>query len=66
MLAANGKTHDKTRHSINPATLATVTNIVQLFNVSFSVKPLNLPTTQNPLSFIQERNIAPKPMAIKI
>lgn len=56
---ANGRSFESARHSINPLTDTTVTTTVQVFSVSFSVNPLNLPTTQNPLSFIQEKIIAP-------
>ena len=37
----------------------------QVRSVSFSVMPLRRETTQKPLSFIQEQNIAPKPMEVK-
>ena len=39
---------------------------VQLRRVSRSVKPLRRPITQNPLSFIHEQIIAPKPIARKM
>ncbi len=39
---------------------------LQVLSVSFSVNPLNLCTTQNPLSFIHESVIDPKPIAKKI
>ena len=52
--------------AISPTRLLTDTTTVQVFNVSFSVNPLSLPTTQNPLSFIQESIIAPKPIAQKM
>lgn len=46
--------------------LLTVAMTVQVLRVSFSVKPLRRPTTQKPLSFIQERIMPPKPMAQKM
>jgi hypothetical protein len=62
----SGKICENTRHSIRPATDATLTMTVQVLSVSFSVKPLSLPTTQKPLSFIHDRNMAPKPMAMNM
>ncbi len=44
----NGRTTESNRQVSNPTILFTVT--VQVFSVSFSVNPLNLPTTQKPLS----------------
>ena len=63
---AIGSNFANTRQTSNPTTLLIDTTIVQLFNVSFSVKPLSLPTTQKPLSFIHESIIAPKPIDKKM
>ena len=38
---------------------------LQVRSVSFSVMPLRRLTTQKPLSFIHDMNIAPKPMEVK-
>jgi hypothetical protein len=54
------------RQFSNPTILFTVTTTDQVFSVSFSVKPLNLPTTQKPLSFIHDTNMAPKPIAMNL
>jgi len=48
-----------------PITESAVSWTLQVRSVSFSVMPLRRFTTQKPLSFIQERNIAPKPIAVK-
>jgi phospholipase/lecithinase/hemolysin len=65
-LYLNGNNQAATSVTISPATELTVTTTVQLFSVSFSVKPLNLLTTQNPLSFIHDKIIAPNPIARNI
>ena len=46
--------------------LFTVTTAVQVFSVSYSVNPLNLPTNQKPLSFIHDTNMAPKLVAAEV
>ena len=61
---ARGSTLLSTKVTIKPMTESAVSWSVQVRRVSFSVMPLRRDTTQNPLSFIQEQNMAPKPMAV--
>jgi len=60
------KKKETSKTSINPTREITTNNLVQLFRVCFSVKPLSLATTQNPLSFIQEIVNEPNPIASNI
>ena len=62
----SGTSQDATSVASSPTTLFTVTTMVHDCSVSFSVNPLNFHITQNPLSFIQDSTIEPKPIAANI
>ena len=59
---AIGNMMDNSQVTTAPTSDRINSSTVHVLRVSLSVNPLSRLTTQNPLSFIQEMPIAPKPM----
>jgi hypothetical protein len=61
----SGRAFESAKVTPNPIRESAVSWRDQVRRVSFSFIPLSRDTTQKPLSFIQEQNMAPNPMERK-